>query len=263
MTNPSCIRRAIIPAAGKGTRLLPLTKAVPKELIPLGKRPVLEHVVEECIACGIEEIVFVISSEKEAIRRHFGDSDGKIRFLYAYQHQPLGLAQAIGCARDFATDEPFAVVLGDSVIASASSLLPFRRVIDTFERTHADAVVLVQPTPREQLSRYGVVKPKDTTSSSFEIEDIVEKPLPHEAPSIYAVAGRYVFKPFIFDYIDRTPRGAKGEYQLSDSIRLMIEDGARVWCVALDNNEVRRDIGTFETYFEALAFELAKEKVPQ
>ncbi len=261
MRIPNRIRRAIIPAAGKGTRLFPLTKAVPKELIPLGRKPVLEHVVEECTLCGVEEIIFIISPAKDAIRRHFGESVGNIRFQYAYQPVPLGLADAVRCAKDYVADEPFAVVLGDSVIESTHSLPPFRRVLDMFEETCADAVILVQPTPRDQLSRYGVVKPKDAVDSSFgfEIEDIVEKPLPDEAPSIYAVAGRYAFKPSIFEYIDRTPRGTGNEYQISDSIRIMIEDGGRICCVALQDGEVRRDIGTFETYFEAFALELAKE----
>jgi len=260
MTNPKRIRRAIIPAAGKGTRLLPLTKAIPKELIPLGRKPVLEHIISECKLCGIEEIVLVVSAEKEAIRRHFGDCFEGVKFSYAYQAEPIGLADAIRCGKDWVGNEPFAVVLGDSVIESGQDTLPLRRVLDAFETTDAAAVILVQPTPRVELFRYGVVKPKSGVGPKFEIDDIVEKPRPEDAPSIYAVAGRYAFEPSIFDYIDRTSRGAGNEYQISDSIRIMLNDGLPVWCVALGSDEVRRDIGTFETYFEAFAVELAKEK---
>lgn len=259
MTNPRKITSAIIPAAGKGTRLLPLTKAIPKELIPLGRKPVLEHVVEECAACGIEKILFVISGEKEAIRRYFGDSAGSLRFYYAYQPQPLGLADAIRLGREFAGNNPFAVVLGDSVIESRKHPPPFRRVLDTFEQSSASGVILVQPTPISEISRYGVVKPKNHVGAAFEIEDVIEKPAPKQAPSTFAVAGRYAFEPCIFDYIEQTPAGTGNEYQISDSIRLMLQDGRSVWCVALDEGEVRRDIGTFETYFEALALELKRE----
>ncbi|MGQ9455524.1 MAG: UTP--glucose-1-phosphate uridylyltransferase [Armatimonadota bacterium] len=259
MTNSRKITSVIIPAAGKGTRLLPLTKAIPKELIPLGRKPVLEHVVEECAECGIEEVLFVISNEKETIRRHFGDSAESVRFYYAYQPQPLGLADAIRLGRDFAGNSPFAVALGDSVIESRKQPPPFRLVIDTFEQSNASGVILVQPTSISEISRYGVVKPKNKTGKVFEIEDIVEKPSPKQAPSTLAVAGRYAFEPWIFDYIEQTPVGAGNEYQISDSIRLMLRDGRSIWCVALGEGEVRRDIGTFETYFEAFALELRRE----
>lgn len=261
MVNLRTITKAIIPAAGKGTRLLPLTKAIPKELVPLGRKPVLEHVVDETLACGITDILFVISAEKTAIREHFGDGVAGARFTYAMQKEQKGLADAIYCGREFAGDEPFAVALGDSIIDTPQTLLPFRRVLDTYANTGAMGVVIAQWTPRAEVGRYGIVRPKGIIAPSFEIDMLVEKPSPEDAPSEYALAGRYAFSPAIFDYIERTTRGAGGEYQITDSIDLMLHDGNEVWCVALGEDEVRRDIGTFESYFEALAIEMARTAI--
>jgi UTP--glucose-1-phosphate uridylyltransferase len=258
--NPRRITKAVIPAAGLGTRLLPLTKAVPKELMPLGTKPVLEHIVEEAACCGITDILFVISESKTAIRTHFGESANGIRFRYTFQPEQKGLADAINCGREFVGGDPFAVILGDSVIETDQSVIPFQRVLDTYEETDARAVIVVQKTPLEEVSRYGIVKPMHGISPSFQIDGLVEKPTPQEAPSDYAIAGRYAFDPVIFDYIDRTPRGAGGEYQITDSIGLMLDDGLEVWCVALGEREIRRDIGTFQTYFEAFLKEIQRTR---
>lgn len=252
------ITKAVIPVAGKGTRLLPLTKAVPKELIPLGKKPVLEHIMDEIAAAGIRNVLFVISKEKIAIKKHFGRFWGNISIDYTLQAEQKGLADAIYCAKDFVANDPFSVVLGDSVIDTDQSVLPFTRVLDTYKMTSAMGVIVVQKTPRDEVGRYGIVRPKDKIAPSFEIDGLVEKPDPKDAPSDYAIAGRYAFDPIIFYYIDKTPRGAGGEYQITDSIELMLRDKNEVWCVALRENEVRRDIGTFESYFEA--FDIYKKK---
>ena len=228
--------------------------------MPLGRKPVLEHIVEETAASGITEVLFVISKSKTAIRDHFGDSANGIRFEYTFQEEQLGLAHAIYCGKEFVGDDPFAVVLGDSVIETNQSVIPFRRVIDTYENTTASGVIVVQKAPSAEVSRYGIVKPKDKVGPSFEIDGLVEKPQPEDAPSEYAVAGRYAFDAVLFDYIERTPRGAGGEYQISDSIDLMLKDGREIWCVALEDSECRRDIGTFEAYFEALQIEIDKER---
>lgn len=253
------ITKAVIPAAGKGTRLLPLTRAVPKELIPLGTKPVLEHIVEEVVSAGITDILFIISRGKTAICSHFGDGLSGVRFEYAFQEDQKGLADAVMCARDFTADDPFAVVLGDSLIYTDQPLSPFRRVLDTYRDTPASGVVLVQHTPAEEISRYGIVKPKDGTGPSFEVDGLVEKPRPEDAPSDYSIAGRYAFDAFIYDCIRRTGPGANGEYQLTDSIAIMLTDSKPVWCVALGQDEVRRDIGTFPTYFEAFQIEIGKQ----
>lgn len=251
--NPRKITKAIIPAAGKGTRLLPLTKAVPKELMPLGDKPVLEHIVEECVQCGITEILFVISKEKTAIRTHFGDLLRGVRFDYVFQNEQKGLAHAINCGREFAVNEPFAVVLGDTIIETDQSVHPFRRVLDTYESTNASAVIVVESTPIDEVSQFGIVKPRHSVSPCFEIDALVEKPKPEDAPSTYAIAGRYAFDSDVFSYINRTPPGAGGEYQITDSIGLMLKEGREAWCVAMGEGEGRRDIGTFESYFEAFA----------
>ena len=252
------ITKAVIPAAGKGTRLLPLTRAVPKELIPVGKKPILEHIIEEVIESGITDVLFVISQDKTAIRTHFGDGANGVRFQYTFQQEQRGLADAIYCGREFVGDDPFAVALGDSLIETDQEVLPFRRVLDTYENTNAKGVIVVQKTPREDAPRFGMVRPKYSVAPSFEIDGLVEKPAPQDAPSEYAIAGRYAFDPVIFDYIQRTPRGAGGEYQITDSIDLMLKEGNEVWCVALGEGEIRRDIGTFETYFEAFEVEIRK-----
>ncbi len=157
--------------------------------------------------------------------------------------------------------DSFAVVLGDSVIQTSASAPPLGRLLYTYETTGARGVVLVQKTPREEVGRYGIVKPKYGVGASFPIDGLVEKPLPADAPSEYAIAGRYAFDPIIFDYIERTPPGAGGEHQITDSIGLMLKDGLDVWCVALDEDETRRDIGTFESYFEAFQLEIEKEPI--
>lgn len=259
MSSSRKITKAVIPAAGRGTRLLPLTKAVPKELVPLGRKPVLEHIVDECVQSGITDVLFVISEDKTAIRTHFGASANGVQFSYTFQAEQKGLADAIYCGKEFAGADPFAVVLGDSVISTDQAVLPFRRVLDTYENTDASAVIVVQKTPREQVSRYGIVRPKSGIAPSFEIDALVEKPRPEDAPSEYAIAGRYAFDATIFDCIERTPLGAVGEYQITDSIQLLLKENRAVWCVALGGNEIRRDIGTFETYFEALRAEIERE----
>jgi len=254
MTAKKRIRRAIIPVAGKGTRLLPLTLITPKEMLPLGRKPVLEHIVDEVVACGIREILFIISTEKGAVMEYFGKR-GDIRASSVIQPEQKGLGDAVLWGKEFADEEPFAVVLGDSVISTKQGGTPLQRLLDAYEQTDAAGVILVQDTPPEEAHRYGMVRAKEQDSGPrsepFEISDLVEKPSPEETPGRYAIAGRYVFDGRIFDYIERTKPGTGGEIQLTDAIRLMLADGHPVWCVPLKADEIRRDIGTFESYFEA------------
>ncbi|MCE5197925.1 MAG: sugar phosphate nucleotidyltransferase [Armatimonadota bacterium] len=252
------ITKAVVPAAGKGTRLMPLTKAVPKELMPLGKKPVLEHIIDEIAEAGITEVLFVISEEKTAIRTHFGESLNGIKFDYVFQDEQKGLADAIYCAREWVGDEPFTVVLGDSTIETNQVVSPYTRLIDAYRDTDAACVIAVEEAPLEEVSRYGIVKPMNGVAPLFQIDGLVEKPTPEAAPSRYAIAGRYAFDPSIFRYIEQTPTGAKGEYQITDSIGLMLNSGNPIWCVALGDGETRRDIGTFEAYFEAFTHEMRK-----
>jgi UTP--glucose-1-phosphate uridylyltransferase len=250
------IRKAVIPAAGKGTRLLPLTKVAPKEMLPLGRKPVLEYVIEEIVSTGITEVLFVISHDKMAIPDYFQDYP-RLTTQWTYQEEQKGLADAISCGQDFVGNDPFLVALGDSIITPAGPPHATSRVLDCFQKTDAEAVVIVMKAPREEISRYGIVRPKAWGDGCFEIDMLVEKPRPEDAPSDYAIAGRYAFNPSIFDYIKKTPPGAGGEMQITDSIGLLLSDSKPVWCVPLVGDEVRRDIGTFDTYFEA--FRLAAD----
>lgn len=265
MASDRKITRAIIPAAGKGTRLMPLTRSVPKEMLPLGRKPVLEHIVDETVASGIEEVLLVISEEKLSILHYFQKYPG-IKVSGVIQPEQKGLGDAIRWGEEFARGEPFAVILGDSVISTSEEVSPLRRVLDTFEGEHKDGVILVQDTPIEEAYRYGMVKPKMgapasgttccaqvRTAEPFEISDLVEKPKPEETPSRYAIAGRYAFHSKLFDYLRHTSPGAGQEIQLTDAVKSMLADGNTVWCVPLKAGEARRDIGTFPSYFEAFA----------
>ena len=245
------IRKAVVPAAGKGTRLYPLSRAVPKEMLPIGRKPVLEVIVDELVSTGIDDILFVISDDKLSIPAYFEHYPG-ISVHWTIQKEQKGLADAVLCGKDFVGSDPFIVALGDSIITPAGPPHATQRVLDCFAETDAQAVVIVQKTPIEDSASFGMVRPKRWDGDErFEIDLLVEKPKPEESPSEYAIAGRYAFDPSVFDYIRNTPPGALGELQLTDSIGLMLAAGKPVWCVPLVGDEIRRDIGTFQTYFEA------------
>lgn len=253
MSTYKSIKRAIIPAAGRGTRLMPLTRAIPKEMLPLGRKPILEYIMDEIACCGIEEVLLVVSEDKQCIVDYFREYPG-MKVTSVIQPEQKGLGDAVGWGEEFAQGEPFAVVLGDSIISTSSERIPLRRVLDTFEQADADGVIVVQDTPPEEAHRYGMVKPKvesEQLEQAFEISDLIEKPKREEIPSRFAIAGRYAFNASIFDYLRKTLPGAGGEIQLTDAVKWMLAEGNRVWCVPLTHGEVRRDIGTFASYFEA------------
>ncbi len=253
------VTKVAIPVAGKGTRMRPLTKAVPKELIALGKKPVLEHILDECIESGLTDVLLITAEGKDAIRKHFGDEYNGAKISYTIQKEQSGLANAIYCAKDFAEGQPFAVALGDCFVESDGDRA-FKRMIDEYAAYPADCMLMVEEKPREELGRFGVVKPKDGLGDPFEVDGLVEKPDPAEAPSPYIISGRYIFAPSIFGYIEKTPKGAGGEYQIADSMTLMMADGGRVWCTPLRESDILKDVGTFESYFEAFAAEIEKYK---
>jgi len=252
------ITKAVIPAAGKGTRLLPITKVIPKEMLPVGRKPVLEIIVDELVSIGITHFHFVVSPEKLSIPNYFDDYAG-INVSYSIQYQQNGLADAVLCAEDFVAGDPFLVALGDSIITPMCVPHATSRVLECFEHTNADGVIIVMKAPKDEVSRYGIVRPSGKIDRWFPIDMLVEKPSPEQAPSEFAIAGRYAFDASIFDYIRKTKPGAGSEVQLTDSISLMIADGREVWCVPLVCTEIRRDIGTFETYFEAFLAALKEE----
>lgn len=237
------VRKAVIPAAGLGTRFLPATKSQPKEMLPVIDKPTIQYVVEEAVRAGITDILIITGRGKRAIEDHF-DRNFELEFYleqakkhdlleqvqqvsemadihYIRQRNPLGLGHAISVARQHVGSEPFAVLLGDDIMLDDAKLL--RSMLGVYER-YGRSVVAVQEVPREDISAYGSIAPEDVEENLVRIRSIVEKPKPEEAPSNLAVIGRYVFTPEIFDALDRITPGAGAELQLTDAIDLLLEN---------------------------------------
>lgn len=213
------VRTAVIPAAGKGTRFLPLTKAVPKELLPIGSVPALQLILDEAAGAGIEHVVIVSSRAKPAIEEYVADlpEPAGLRISITYQDDPRGLGHAVGCARELVGDEPFAVLLPDEIMGGPSLLDEMCRVC---ERT-GGSVVGVKQVPIDEVSSYGVVDPVGAVDEAgvVAVRDVREKPPADEAPSDLIIIGRYVLTPDIFDHIAALRPGAGGELQLTDALR--------------------------------------------
>jgi UTP--glucose-1-phosphate uridylyltransferase len=239
------VRKAVLPAAGFGTRFLPATKAIAKEVLPLVDRPIIQYAVEEAIASGIEQIIIVISSSRSAIEDHFDSNPNLERWLeergdiemlrqvrrisefghiaYVHQKEQLGLGHAVLMAKELVGEEPFAVLLSDDVMLNPGGPPVTQQLIDQYA-AHRGSVIALQQVPPADVSRYGIVKPVRSEGGLVEIGDLVEKPGVEEAPSDLAVLGRYVLTPKIFDLLETTPQGAGGEIQLTDAIKaLMLE----------------------------------------
>lgn len=254
------MRKAVIPAAGFGTRFLPFTKAVPKEMIPLIDKPVIQYVVEEAVAAGLTEILIIVSTGKIAIQDHFNpevaleqrlEASGKTALLaelkainrlanihYVYQQELNGLGDAVKYAECFVGDEPFAILLGDTV--TSSDFMPVTaQLVKAYEKVNAPVVAL-EEVPWEKTSRYGVISGQSEDGSLYKIDKFVEKPAPAEAPSNLVIASRYVFTPEIFQHIKNTPRGKGGEIQLTDAMLLMLQAHPMY---GLKVNGKRHDIG--------------------
>jgi UTP--glucose-1-phosphate uridylyltransferase len=256
------VRKAVLPAAGFGTRFLPASKAVPKEMMPLVDRPIIQYAVEEAAASGIEQIIIVISAGRNAIEEHF-DADptlerwleerGDIELLrqirritemgtiaFVHQKEQLGLGHAVLMAKELVGDEPFAVLLSDDVMRNPNGPPVTRQLIDIHQQ-HRGSVIAAQRVPHEDASRYGIIAPRHEEGRLVEIEDLVEKPSVTEAPSDLAVLGRYVLTPKIFDLLETTPRGSGGEIQLTDAIRELSQEQA-VFAYQFEGQ--RHDAGT-------------------
>ena len=268
------IRKAVIPAAGLGTRMLPLTKSQPKEMLPLGRKPCIQYIVEELASVGVTQILFITGHKKRAIEDHF-DKDSEltrmlslsgqkdileemkfedmdITFFYTRQSIPAGLGHAVSCAKDFVDDEPFIVALGDSVIYSEERDILLKRMIDWHNKHKDSFVIATRTVPVESVHRYGIINPGEKVADGIiEIKDLVEKPAPQSAPSNLAIAARYIMPPGIFDALDRTSPGTGGEVQLTDAIRLLLKEGIKGYSVSLTDKEKRYDIGNINSYFEA------------
>ena len=276
------INIAVVPVAGLGTRLLPATKSQPKEMLPIGRKPVVQYVVEELAHAGIQRILFITGPGKASIENHFdldneliqilrqnGKEDllaelsferAPLQYFYTRQRQQLGLGHAVACARPFVGSQPFAVALGDSIIGLNAQSDVLGRMSRCFLQKKAEAVIAFTEVARDRVPYYGVAKPKDE-GSVFELEDVIEKPLIEDAPSNLVIAARYIFAPSIFEALEQIQPGAGGEYQLTDAIRMVIQGGGKVYGVRLDTDEHRYDVGNFDSYFRAFVeFALADEK---
>jgi UTP--glucose-1-phosphate uridylyltransferase len=247
---------AVVPAAGLGTRLRPLSSAIPKEMLPVGGKVALERIVDELIAAGIERAIFVLSANKEPlIKNYFGTQfttpSGTIAIDYALQTEMLGLGDAILCASAFIPEgEPFVVALGDAVFEEPSVGGLLRRVIQA--AVGNTMAVAVQNVPEEKLSRYGIVAPQEATNSTqFAIQTIVEKPEIKDAPSRFAVAARYVVPFDILALLRTTPPSPQnGEIQLTDALRVLLSHN-NGQAVPLVEGEARHDLGNKESYYKA------------
>jgi len=273
------VRKAVLPAAGWGTRFLPATKAQPKEMLPLVDKPIIQYAVEEAVAAGIDQIIIVTSSQKRAIEDHFdlnyelehlleerGDVEmlRRIRHIsdlaqvaYVRQKEQLGLGHAVLVAKELVGHEPFAVILSDDVVVGDRPAIG--QLIGAYQETHS-SVVAVAEVPREEVSRYGVigVDPSERPDDArlHRVDRVVEKPTPEEAPSNLAIIGRYVLTPKIFDKLEQTPHGAGGEIQLTDAIEALMED-QHVYGYAFEGT--RYDAGTTMGWLKA-SVELALQR---
>ena len=231
------IRKAVIPVAGLGTRFLPATKTVPKELLPIVDIPAIQYVVQEAVDSGISEVIFVTGRGKDSIEDHFDEIPeleqvleergqkeavqnlrqiaAMIEVVSVRQKKPLGLGHAVFCARDLVGDEPFAVLLSDDLIEAPVPCL--RQLMEIFEEKR-ESVLALRRVPEDQVRRYGIVQGKELTKGLYEVENMMEKPQPHETPSRLAIIGRYILRPEIFSLLENVTPGKGGEIQLTDGI---------------------------------------------
>ena len=261
------VRKAVIPAAGFGTRFLPATKAVPKEMLPIVDKPTIQYIAEEAAAAGIEDLLIITSRGKDAIVNHFDRAhelesvltrDGKDELLslargvtdkinvhFVRQREQKGLGHAILCAKSFVGNEPFAVLLGDDVVVSEKPCIG--QLIDEYDKTGA-TVLGVQRVGADDVSKYGIVDCDCVGGRLYRVKGMVEKPAKEDAPSDIAVLGRYVITPAIFDCIEKTPKGAGGEIQLTDALVSLAKNEEMY---AYDFEGKRYDIGNKQGFLSA------------
>lgn len=273
------VRKAIFPVGGLGTRFLPATKAMPKEMLPVVDKPLIQYAVEEAQAAGIEEFIFVTGRDKTAIEDHFDhsfelehtlESRGKKKELeslrlwmpkpgstaYTRQQEPLGLGHAVWCARSLVGNEPFAVLLADDLILSRTPCL--KQMVEAYPEVRGN-LIAVMDVAREHVNRYGILNAGRDDGRLVQVRGLVEKPEPSKAPSTVAVIGRYILEPAVFEHLDRQNRGAGGEIQLTDALATLI---GRSPFHGLRFEGRRFDCGDKVGFFEAnLAFALARDDI--
>jgi len=261
------VRKAVIPAAGLGTRFLPATKAQPKEMLPIVDKPTLQFIIEEAVDSGIEEILIITGRNKTSIENHFDKSveleielenKGKTNLLeivrnisdmvnihYIRQKEPLGLGHAIYCAKSFIGNEPFAVLLGDDVVYAKKPCL--KQMIEAYDE-YKTSILGVQEVPEDDVNKYGIVDGKHIEDRVYKVKDLVEKPSVEDAPSNIAILGRYIINPTIFEILERTKPGKNGEIQLTDALKEL----AKYEAMYAYNFEGRRyDVGDKQGFLEA------------
>ena len=266
------INIAIVPVAGQGTSVLPLTKSQPKEMLAVGRKPVVQYVVEELARSGIKRILFITSNGKSSIEAHFDIDEQLIQYLretgrepnlaeldyerqnieyfYTRQRRQLGLGHAVLCAQPLIGREPAVVALGDSIIGRNGDSRIVQRMINAFETQHADAVVAIEEVAADQVDQYGIVTAANPDSEFLTLTGAVEKPALASSPSNLSIAARYVFSSSVYDALQRVEPDANGLIQLTDAIELLIQEGAKVIGVKLGNQTKRYDIGGFDSYFK-------------
>ncbi|MFH1647259.1 MAG: UTP--glucose-1-phosphate uridylyltransferase GalU [Chloroflexota bacterium] len=272
------LRKAVIIAAGRGTRFLPVTRSQPKEMLPLVDRPVIQYAVDEALDSGIDQVVMVTAQGKPGIEDYFdrsfelevflkqkGDTERlqqvqelsrKVNVCYVRQKEQLGLGHAIATARDVVGEEPFAVILPDDIIDSEVPTL--RRMAEIYEKYKA-GVVAVEGVGDEDTRKYGIIEPKEVAERVYEVLSLVEKPEPAQAPSRLGIVGRYIFTPEIFDAIDDTPPGKGGEIQITDAMQRLLRK-QKLYAYELEG--VRHDTGTPLGWLKAnIAYALKREDI--
>jgi len=273
------VRKAIIPAAGLGTRFLPATKAMPKEMLPIVDKPTIQYIIEEAVASGIEDIIIVTGKGKRAIEDHFDSAfeleanlmeknkiellekvqaPSKVDIHYIRQKEPKGLGHAVWCARKFIGNEPFAVLLGDDIVKAETPCL--KQLMDEYDKT-LSSVIGVQTVPEEETYRYGIIDPSEQSGRRYQVTNFVEKPAKGTAPSNLAIMGRYILTPEIFMFLEQQETGAGGEIQLTDAIQ-KLNQIQRVF--AYDFEGKRYDVGEKLGFIQtSIEFALQHEEIKE
>lgn len=262
------VKKAVIPAAGLGTRFLPITKSVAKEMLPIVDKPTIQYIIEEVVASGIEEILIITGRNKEIILNHF-DRVPELEALLKANHKEAalkeiqtitdlakiftvrqkeakGLGHAVLCAKEFVGNEPFAVVLGDDIVYNEGKPA-LKQLLEVYDK-HQTTVIGVQKVPVDQVNKYGIISGKETETGIYQIDDLVEKPRLEEAPSNVAILGRYVINPTIFELLEQTKKGSGGEIQLTDGLKKLLEQEDLIAC-HFDGK--RYDVGDKLGYLQA------------